>query len=457
VIPEKVLVHCGLEAIPGKRSPMNSSRSKPPQAWIVSRVFAARWLLALIGLVPAVAAGQSFSAAGITQAYGFNLLGANYTGAGQTIAVIELGGAVGQTSSGQTNIYTDVNSFDTRMNLPALTQGTNLTVMSQSGSTTSTPAYYSGWAEETTLDVEYAHAIAPDANIEVVEATYAKKSSATISNLYSAANYAAVHGGASVVSMSFTIAPEDSTSDSYFTAGQSNVAFVASTGDKGYAGGVATPASDPYVVAVGGTTLSVNSSGNYAGETAWSGSGGGTSAYEARPAYQNGVQSSAFRTVPDVAFDADPNTGVDIVYGGQNVQVGGTSLGAPAWAGLFALADQERAAEGLSPLSSLSALQAMYALYGTPAYTNAFHDIVGGNNGAGGATAVAGYDEVTGLGSPIANDLVPYLGGEMTLSALENAPEPARAAMIFIAAPLLLMRRRAGGGCALQRRGRARA
>jgi subtilase family serine protease len=180
----------------------------------------------------------------------------------------------------------------------------------------------------------------------------------------------------------------------------------------------------------------VNTNGSYASETGYSLSGGGVSSYP-QPSYQVGVSTSGVREVPDVSFDADYNTGIDIIFAGSTYQVGGTSIGAPAWAGLFALADQERTANGLPLLSSVSALEAMYATYGSNAYSNAFHDIVGGSNGEYSATV--GYDDVTGLGSPIANELVPYLAGDMSLAQL--TPEPASATMLLLAAPLLLRRR----------------
>ena len=136
--------------------------------------------------------------------------------------------------------------------------------------------------------------------------------------------------------------------NSVFTtpSGHQGVTFVASTGDDGEPGGF--PASSPNVLAVGGTTLTVDSSGNYVSESAWSGSGGGISAYESQPSYQNGVvtQTTTKRAIPDVSFDADPNTGVAVydsfTYGTSQpwVQVGGTSFSAPAWGAIISIIDQ---------------------------------------------------------------------------------------------------------------------
>ena len=192
-----------------------------------------------------------------------------------------------------------------------------------------------------------------------------------------------------------------------------NVTFVASAGD----GSVPAdyPGFLPNVVAVGGTSLTLNGSG-YGGEVAWSSGGGGQSSYETEPSFQNAVQTSGFRQAPDVSWDADPNTGVN-VYDSYNgpyntgswYVYGGTSLGAPSWAGLIAIADQLRASKSLGPLTSSTALKTLYSL---PVAD--FHDINGGNNGI---SAAAGYDQATGLGTPIANKLVPDL-------ALGNAPSP---------------------------------
>jgi hypothetical protein len=161
------------------------------------------------------------------------------------------------------------------------------------------------------------------------------------------------------------------------------------------------------VLSVGGTSLNAPN-GNYAGETGWSGSGGGVSKYESKPAYQNAVQVSKFRTVPDVAYNADPNTGV-VVYDTQNggyYVVGGTSAGAPQWAALIAIANEGRALAGKGTLDGPS--QTIYALYAMAhkAYATYFHDITTGSNGY---SAHAGYDLVTGLGSPKANAVIKEL------------------------------------------------
>src|SRR5262249_41278098 len=139
-----------------------------------------------------------------------------------------------------------------------------------------------------------------------------------------------------------------------------------------------------------------------------SGSGGGLSDVEAQPSYQQGVvtQSSTQRASPDVSYDADPNTGFPVYDSFNNgsaapwSQFGGTSDAAPQWAGLIALADQGRIANGLSPLDGPS--QTLPMIYGLS--SSDFRDITtGSSTGSPRISASAGYDEVTGRGSPIAN------------------------------------------------------
>ena len=199
--------------------------------------------------------------------------------------------------------------------------------------------------------------------------------------------------------------------------GHTGITFLAASGDAGAPGGY--PAYSPDVVAVGGTSLTL-SGGNYGSEAGWSGSGGGISQYESQPSYQQGlvihnggntVNASGMRTIPDVASDANPNTGVavyDSYNGGSSpwYQVGGTSVATPCWAGLIALADQIRVSAGQTNLSGPT--QTLPALYSLPA--GDFHDITSGTStGSPNYTAAAGYDLVTGLGTPRANLLVPDL------------------------------------------------
>ena len=161
--------------------------------------------------------------------------------------------------------------------------------------------------------------------------------------------------GVSVVSMSWGSAEYagETAYDGDFTtpAGHPGVTFVAATGDDGAPG--LYPAYSPNVLAVGGTSLTLQGDGSYGGESGWSDGGGGTSTIEAEPAYQAGVQATGQRTIPDVAIDADPHTGVSVYDSyddtdgsGPWMKIGGTSLAAPCWAALIAIADQGRVAAG---------------------------------------------------------------------------------------------------------------
>ena len=321
----------------------------------------------------------------IKSAYGVSQL--SYTGAGETIAIVD--------AYGSPTIQSDLSTFDSQFGLPAA----NLTIAYPNGKANKTNG---GWALETSLDVEWAHALAPDAKIMLVVAK-----SASTSDLINAINYATSHG-AQVVSNSWG-GSEFSSEASYDSDFQhTGVVYTASAGDSG--AGVEWPAASPYVLSVGGTSLTINSNGSYGGETAWSSSGGGISSYESIPSYQSGYTGPVYgalsisaltggeRGIPDVSFDANPNTGVSVYdstrYEGQAgwFTLGGTSVGAPDWAGILAAG---RAA-------GATALQGDAAIY-SGGYTTNLRDITSGTNGSCGTdcTAGAGYDLVTGLGSPI--------------------------------------------------------
>ena len=322
-------------------------------------------------------------------------------GTGQTIAIVD--------AYDYPTIATDLHNFDTTFGLadpPSVTR-----INETGGSTlpgTDTAAKGNDWEVEEALDVEWAHAIAPAANLVLVEANGPTDTDLIVNAVNTARNLP----GVVAVTMSFGRA-EDSTIlglDQYMTTptGHAGVTFMASTGDSGAPGEY--PATSPNVLAVGGTTLTVDSSGNYTSEAGWSGSGGGLSNVEPQPSYQNGVvtQSTNQRAIPDVAFDADPATGASIYdtydFGTSApwMTVGGTSLSSPCWAGMIAIADQGRTIAGANSLDGLAnTLPRVYAISG-----GNFHDITTGNNGNPAGT---GYDLVTGRGSPVANTLVPAL------------------------------------------------
>ena len=257
-------------------------------------------------------------------------------------------------------------------------------------------------------------------------------------DLFHAAATAASLPGVSVVSMSWGLnefngvnpqpgqpdIPETSVDPTFTTpSGHQGVTFFAATGDSGSPGDY--PAYSPNVVAVGGTTLNLNADGSYESEVGWSGSGGGISQYETQPAFQDAVQSTGQRTIPDVAFDADPNSGVAIYdsydaagFGGPWLQIGGTSLASPCWAAMVAVCDQGRVLGGGATLDGPT--QALPYLYDLSSHD--YHDILSGSNG--GFKAGPGYDEVTGRGSPIPDSLLVDLATYGTATQVAITAQP---------------------------------
>jgi subtilase family serine protease len=321
-------------------------------------------------------------------------LGLTGDGAGQTIAIVD--------AYDDPDIVSDAETYSQQFGQPGVcgaggTAGDcfTLDVKQQSASAGSN----ADWGLETSLDVEGAHALAPRATIELVEA-----SEGTFASLFRAVS-TAVASHPAAVSMSWGINEEfaEETYYDHFCAVTSTVCVV-SSGDYGNPGEY--PAYNPSVLSVGGTTLNLASDGSVTSELAWSGSGGGQSWVEPEPAYQSAVQDSGQREMPDVSFDADPNTGVavydSVPYGGQSGrwEVGGTSVGAPSWSAILADADQLRAADGKAPLTADgdAVQQAIYSLPSsliapvTTGPANGFCPV--------GCTPTAGYDEITGLGSP---------------------------------------------------------
>lgn len=320
-------------------------------------------------------------------------LGVTGTGAGQTIAIVS--------AFDDPAIASDLAAFDSQFGIAA---PPTFKKVNQSGGT-SYPTVDAGWAMETALDVEWAHAIAPGAGILLVEAT-----SNTWTNLTTALSYASKQSGVTVISNSWGVGEfkGESTNDNYCKL--SNALCVFATGDTGNPG--TYPAYSPYVLAVGGTTLNLATDAatgavSVTSETAWTGSGGGASLYESKPSYQTKANSLTVRGIPDVSYDADPNTGFSVydsvTYQGLTgwMQVGGTSAGAPQWSGIIALANQSRKTAGKSILVGYvsSAYKADATIYGL---TSGLADITTGTNGTCGTVCSAkiGYDFVTGLGSP---------------------------------------------------------
>ncbi|MDN2701346.1 S53 family peptidase [Janthinobacterium sp. SUN100] len=305
---------------------------------------------------------------------------------------------------------------------PAPASGCEFSVVYNTPSSTMTataPAYNSGWAMEIALDVQWAHATAPLARIVLIEAP-----DASINSLLGAVRLAN-QMGPGVVSMSFGAAEGNWTAsvDSAFTG--KNMSYLAATGDSG--SGVSWPSVSSNVLAVGGTTLSYSGSG-VRSETAWSGTGGGISAYTALPAYQTasvpGLTNLLRRNVADVAFNADPATGqyTAVMTPGSStaswLSIGGTSLSTPQWAGLVAIANASRALQAKAALGLPHNI-----LYGQIAsvpgtFASSFADITRGSNGTCSVcTARVGYDPLGGLGTPNVKSLLAGLSGTQTAPA----------------------------------------
>ena len=280
-------------------------------------------------------------------------------------------------------IESDLADFDTQFNLPVCTIKNGCFekhIMSNKIKSNS------GWSMETTLDVEWAHAIAPHAKILLVQAV-----TPSGSNFIKAIDYANSRADVVAISMSWGGAefPEEVSLDDHFKS-KYGATFFASSGDNGT--GASWPASSPGVIGVGGTTIIQKSNGLYKSEVAWSGSGGGISVYEKIPEYQKNTEvreAHGMRTIPDVAYNADPTSGFPIVRNHVWHRVGGTSAGAPQWA-------------ALSTLGHGITLGQLYIDKSKSNSAQYFRDILTGDNGACGSVCSAHkqYDTVTGLGSP---------------------------------------------------------
>lgn len=341
----------------------------------------------------------------VRHAYGFDqvFFGAIAgDGRGQTIAIVDAFNAP--------TIANDLHQFDVTFGLPDPPSFQKW--WQTSGG--QPPPDDEGWALEISLDVEWAHAMAPAANIMLVEAF-----DNSDVNLFNTVRWASQQPGVSAVSMSFGGEEWSGQTayNSFFTtpAGHQGVTFMAASGDRA-AGSFYSPndpkpifpASSPNVVGVGGTSLFVDAAGNYSSERAWRGSGGGISTIEAKPSYQSNVtKSSTQRVSPDVAFVADPNTGVAVYdsFAGNDdpwFEVGGTSASSPIFAGLMAVVNEGRQLIGLGSLDGRT--QTLPAIY---SMTSLMRDITTG--GPPVYPAVPGYDASTGWGTPYAPLFVPGL------------------------------------------------
>ncbi len=383
-----------------------------------------------------------FTLAQIKHAYGIDQItdgGTVQDGTGITIAIIDPYDNPHIVSQSDPNfLASDLHQFDLEYGLPE--PAGFFTKVDQNGGT-NYPGLdpVGGWETETALDVEWVHAIAPGAKIILVEADNTDE----INYLGAAAVWARNSSAAQVVSMSYCnweSADETSYDAIFHSPANRGITWVAASGD--WNSPSYYPAYSPDVVSVGGTSLyTSDTAGDYSSETGWDANGysssGGISQYESQPSYQQGlvihsgsqvINQNGMRAVPDVSFDADPNTGPAMYdsFGNPSAPwtyAAGTSLACPVWAGLIGIADEMRKNHGLGSLDSgTQTLPKLYSIYNTPSeYANDFHDITSGSNG--GYSAATGYDLVTGLGSPQANNLIPDLAN-LTVAPTVTAISP---------------------------------
>jgi subtilase family serine protease len=348
----------------------------------------------------------------IRHAYGYDDLagGLETLGAGRTIGIV--------VAFGNPHMQHDLNKFSDQFDLPR----THVRVLYPGGR----PAgFRSGWALETSLDVEWAHATAPGANLLLVVAKNAK------GNRLLDAVDAAVQEGATEVSMSWGSPEFDGEGDLEDSFSRPGIAYVAPAGDDG--AGVLWPAASPNVLGVGGTSLQLDDQGNrLSEESAWTDSGGGQSFAFSRPTYQAGFNRTLDRGVPDVALFADVAVNGYVVFmtkPGRRAHwfsVAGTSAGVPQWAGLVAIVNGRRA----SPLALSGIHTALYSLATGGRLAQYFNDVVSGcsysSETGDEACAVTGFDLVTGLGSPkvapLVEGLTSFVGSPSSVFLDEPGP-----------------------------------
>jgi kumamolisin len=359
---------------------------------------------------PSLGAPQGFTPGQIAGLYQFPQ---GATGAGQCIALIELGGGFRPQDLQQYFGNVGVTSPPTVVAVPV-------------GGTTNAPAgdLLNSPDGEVVLDIEVAGAVAPGAKIAVYFASNTDQG-------FADAVLAAVHDQTNqptVISISWGSAEDgwtgqgrDAMNQAFQAAAAVGVSVFVAAGDNGSGDSVDDqqahvdfPAASPWVVGCGGTSLRA-AGGQITSETVWNdpgggATGGGVSAITAVPSFQQSINpvsanppGAPGRGVPDVAGDADPETGYQILGDDTSTVIGGTSAVAPLWAALIALI-QQQVGRSVAPL--------LPALYSAP---TAFHDITQGNNGA--YSAGPGWDACTGLGSPVGTALVAALGGSAAVAS----------------------------------------
>ncbi len=332
------------------------------------------------GNVTVYASPTGYTPADLRSAY-------NITGSGSSATTIAIVDAMGYA-----NAEHDLAVYRSQFGLPPCTSANGcFQKVDQNGSATTLPAEDAGWGLESALDLQMASAVCPNCKLVLLEAA-----SGNLPDLATAANTAVTKFGAKVVSNSYA-GSEQGSAGLESAYNHPGVAVVASTGDRGpngwdgAGGGLAFPAASPHVIAVGGTTLTRDSSARGFSETAWADAGSGCSAVYAKPVWQKDT-GCGNRMIADVSAVADPNTGVAVYAptgSGSSgwVEAGGTSAATPLIGGMYALAGG--GADGASTLY---------------AGTTAFNDVTAGSTGTCTpsyyCTAGVGFDGPTGLGTP---------------------------------------------------------
>jgi subtilase family serine protease len=350
-----------------------------------------------------LATGLSYTPAQIKTLYSMPV---GLNGSGIKIAVI--GAYINQYAA------RNLNEFSTKFNLPRTTDGAKwFNEWPMTGAVNDTPARQ--WNLEWDLDLQWAHAIAPNAELHAV---YAKSSNMV--DMLAGVSYAVNTLKANVISMSWgsTEIASESTNETTFknlstTANSGGLIFVASAGDTGAI--VSYPSTSAYVLSIGGTSVNINSDSTRWIESAWSGTGGGISKYISKPAWQTNTNIAGNRSTPDISIFADPYTGAYVcttsIAGSQYsttstvwVSMGGTSVGAPVFAGFMALVLQNRVNNKKSGLTNSVLETALYGLLAPGSanqYNACIYDIVNGSAKSTGATnrATNKYDKATGIGT----------------------------------------------------------
>ena len=343
----------------------------------------------------------AYSPADIRGAYN---LPTSVNGSGQVLGLFELDGFN----------QSDIAAYASNYSLPA----PQVSAVAVDGTTGSA----GGGIGEVTLDIELQLAVAPAAQVLVYEGpnsdTGILDTYAMIANDNKAKSISTSWGTAETGTSSSLLQSENTVFMQMAAQGQSIFSAAGDSGanDNGSGPSIDDPSGQPYMTAVGGTTLTANG-GVYGSETTWTSGGGGISSVWPIPSWQQGLATAAnkasptMRNIPDVSVNADPSTGYDIYVSGGWGSWGGTSAAAPVWAGFIALVNQQRASGGMGTLGFAN--KPLYALGTSSRYASDFHDI-SDNSTNGLYPAVSGYDDATGWGSMNGQNLFEDLSSAST-------------------------------------------